>query len=88
VLDSDSLAAHVHGKIVFKIEFVFFSGSPYLFQVRFLQIFQNPVIEMQPIESSAKGLVKKLEGAHLSGPGQVKSGPGLPDAVQIKAVGV
>jgi hypothetical protein len=52
-------------------------------QVRRFQIFEDTIIQMQPVETHADGFVKEFEGRELPGPGQLKIGPGLADAVKV-----
>jgi hypothetical protein len=46
-------------------------------------VFQDTVIQMQPIETQINRQVKECEGCQLPGPGQLKIGPGLANTVKI-----
>jgi hypothetical protein len=83
MLNPDAHAAQVHGKIVFQVKAAFCGRGVYFFKVSCIQAFQDAIIQMQPVEAHADGLVKEFEGRQLPGPGQLKIGPGLANAVQI-----
>jgi hypothetical protein len=51
-------------------------------------MFQDPVIQVNPLQVQIHQQVKELKGRELPGPGAGETRPGLADAVQIQAVGV
>ena len=88
VLNADAEPAPIHGKIVLQIQ----SGLPgrraHLLQESRIQMFQDPVIQVNPLQVQIHQQVKELKGRELPGPGAGETRPGLADAVQIQAVGV
>ena len=86
MLNSDAHAAHIHGKIVFKVKPLFFGGGLDFFQIRPVQVFKHTVIQMKSVETQANRFLKEFKRAHLPGPGQFEVSPGLTDAMKIKTV--
>jgi len=69
VLNTDSHAAQIHRKVVLKIQPAFPGGGFYFLQVGRIQGFQNPVIQMEPVQAHPDSFIEKFKGAHLPGPG-------------------
>jgi len=88
MLPADAVLPHIHGKIVFQKEAARPGGGADAADVSGIQTLQDGVVQLNPVEPQVRQTIEQFNRAQLPRPRQLESGPGLPQTVHVKTVGV